>query len=249
LLGAKLWRREVVLAVFLLAIALLSVPEVRAYYAEDRANWRAGAALLAGNVSPGDVIVSPGAFAQAVLPRYEARLEEVSIVIGGSEVFLSPDRDRQEGVWFVGLQEERRRAIESELREAVPVCFKVIFQVDDQKVARSRSLKIAPVMYKDLWVLYVKQDLDPREVIQLYEEALEVVPSSAGLSIHVGLGDLYRAEGELEQAVVHYEAAIALDPYAPAPHYGLALVYEAQGLWGQYIREWQRYQELANAFK
>lgn len=245
LLGARLRRQEVVLVMFLVAIALLSVPAVRAYYAEDRANWRAGAALLAGNVSPGDVIVSPGAFAQVVLPRYEASLGEVSVVIGGSEVFLSPDRDWQEGVWFVGLQEERMRAIESELREAVPVCFKVIFQVDDQKVARSRSLKIAPVMYKDLWVLYVRQDLDPREVMQLYEEALEVVPSSAGLSIHVGLGDLYRAEGELEQAVVHYEAAIALDPYAPAPHYGLALIYDAQGLWEQSVTERQKYDQLA----
>lgn len=244
LLGARLWRREVVLAMFLLAIALLSVPEVRAYYAEDRANWRAAAALLARNIPPGNVIVSPGAFAQVVLPRYEASLGEVSIVIGGSEIFLSPGRDSQGGIWFVGLQEEGRRAIESELKEAVPVCFKVIFEVDDQKVARSRSLKIAPVMYKDLWVMYAREGLGPQEVIQLYEEALEVVPSSAVFSIHVGLGDLYRAEGELEQAVVHYEVAIALDPYAPAPHYGLALIYEAQGLWEQSLTERQAYEEL-----
>jgi len=145
----------------------------------------------------------------------------------------------------VGLQEEGRRAIESDLREAVPFCFKVVFEVDAGKVARSRSLKIAPVMYKDLWLLYVRDDLQPEEVIQLYKDALEVAPSSAAFSIHVGLGDLYRADEELEQAVVHYREAIFLDPYAAEPHHGLALVYEAQGLWEQSASEWQRYDELA----
>lgn len=244
LLGARLWRREVVLAMFLVAIALLSVPEVRAYYAEERANWRAAAALLARSMSPGDVIVSPGAFAQIGLPRYQESLGDVSFVMGGSEVFFSPDRDRQQGLWFIGLQEGRMSAIESELTEAVSSHFKVVIKVDDQSVDRSRFLKIAPVMYRDVWILYVREDLGPQEVIQLYEGASEVVPPLTAFSIHVTLGDLFRSEGEWEQAMVHYQEAAILDPYAPEPHYGLALVYEAQGLWDQYTSEWQNYEEL-----
>jgi tetratricopeptide (TPR) repeat protein len=238
----RLWRG--ILAVFLLAIALLSVPGAQAYYAEDRANWRAAAALLATSLSAGDVIVSPGAFAQIGLPRYQGSLGDASFVMGGSEVFFSPDRDREEGFWFVGLQEGRMSAIESELAEAVSSYFKVVIKVDDQSVDRSRFLKIAPVMYRDVWILYVREDLGPQEVIQLYEGASEVVPSLTALSIHVTVGDLYRSEGELEEALVHYQEAAVLDPSAPEPHYGLALVYEAQGRQEKYASEWQKYEEL-----
>ncbi len=232
------------LTLLLLTIAFLSVPAVRAYYDEDRANWRAAAALLARGISPGDVIVSPGPLPQVVLPRYEQALGGAVFLIGGSEKFLTPEREQQGGVWFVGLQEERMAVIESEVKEAVSCHFRVVLEVDDQNVARSGALEIAPVMYKDLWVTYVRVGLGPEEVIQLYEEALDVVPSSAASSIHVGLGDRFRAEGELEQALVHYQEAVVLDPSAPEPHYGLARVHEAQGLWNQSVREWQKYDEL-----
>lgn len=245
LLGGSLRRREVSLAVFLLVIALVSVPAVQAYYAEDRANWRVVAALLARSMSPDDVIVSPGPFPQVVLPRYEESLGEAVFVIGGSEMFFSPDRERQGGVWFVGPAREKMRSIDRELAEAVPLFFKVMFEVDDRSAARGRALKIAPAMYDDLWVLCVRGELKPRGVIQLYEKALEAVPSSMAFSIHVTLGDLYRAESELERAMVHYQEATILDPWAPEPHYGLALVYQAQGLWEQYASEWQTYEELA----
>lgn len=244
----SLWPREVNLAVFLLVIALLSVPAVLAYYAEDRTNWRAAASLLARSISPGEVIASPGPFAQVVLPRYQESLGEVDFVMGGNEVFFAPDRDHQGGVWFVARQEEEMPARESELREAVPLFFKVIFEVDDRSAARGRALKIAPAMYKDLWVLYVREDLGPQAVIELYEEALEVVPPSTAFSVHVTLGDLYRAESDLEQAMVRYQEATILDPCAPGPHYGLALVYQAQGLWEQYMSEWQTYEELAGQY-
>ncbi len=244
LLRGSLRSREISLALFLLVIALLSVPAVQAYYAEDRADWRAVAALLAKSISPGDVIVSPGPFPQVVLPRYEESLGEAVFVMGGSEMFALPDGERQGGVWFVGPAREKMRSIDRELTEAAPLFFKVIFEVDDRSAARGRALKIAPVMYDDLWVLYVREELEPQGVIQLYEEALEVVPSSTAFSIHVTLGDLYQAKGRLEQAMVHYQEATILDPCAPEPHYGLALVYEAQGLWEQSISEWQRYDEL-----
>lgn len=236
--------RAASLTLFLLSIAFLSVPAAQAYYHEDRANWRAVAALLARGISPGDVIVAPGPLPQVVLPRYEEALGQAVFLIGGSEMFLTPEGEQQGGVWFVGLQDERMAVIESELKEAVSCHFKVILEVDDQNVALSRALGIAPVMYKDPWVTYVRGGLGPEEVIQLYNEALEVGPSSAAVSIHVGLGDLFRAEGQLEEAVVHYQEAVVLDPSAPEPHYGLACVYEAQGLWDQSVSEWQKYDEV-----
>jgi hypothetical protein len=244
LAGGRARRRNISLAVLVAGITILSVPAMEAYHAEDRADWRASAALLARNVSPGDVIVSPGAFALVALPRYEPILGEVDIMIGGSEIFLSPDRDLLGGVWFIGLQKEKMRAIETELREENPFLFKIILELDDQSVARPRSLKIAPVMYKDVCVIYVREGLGPQELIQLYKQSSEVVPYSTAFSIHLGLGDLYRGEGDLEQALGHYQEAVLLDPSAPEPHYGLALLYKAQGLSEQWLREWQRYGDL-----
>ncbi len=236
--------RETSLVVLLLAIGVLSVPAVKGYYEEDRANWRAAADLLATSICSGDMIVSPAPFAQIALPRYQQSLGEVSFVTGRSEVFFSPDRDQHGGLWFVDVQGGRMGAIENELAQAVSYYFKVIIEVDDMKVARSRLLKIAPAMHKDVWILYVREDLKPQEVVQLYEVALEVVPSSTAFAIHVTLGDLYRLRDELEQAKAHYQEAIILEQYAPEPHYGLALVYKAQGLWEHYMSEWRTYEEL-----
>jgi hypothetical protein len=154
-----------VLAVLVGAITLLSVPALWAYYGEERVDWRSVAALVAARISPGDVIVSPGPFPQIVMPRYEESLEGASFLIGGSEVFLSPDEERQGGVWFVGPAREKMQAIDLELAQAEEFVFKVVFEVDDESSARGRALKIAPVMYDDLWVLYVREGLQPEEVL------------------------------------------------------------------------------------
>jgi len=45
--------------------------------------------------------------------------------------------------------------------------FKAIFEVDDDSSARGRGLRIAPVMYDDLWVLYAREGLQPGDVSEL----------------------------------------------------------------------------------
>ena len=149
------------LAVLLGAVVAFSIPAVEAYYQEDRADWRAVATLVAGRIAAGDVIVSPGPFPQVVMPRYEEGLADATFLIGGSEVFLSPQEEREGGVWYVGPAREKMRAIDEELTEAVGSFFKTVVEVDDTSAARGRALKLAPVMYDDLWVLYVREDLQP----------------------------------------------------------------------------------------
>jgi mannosyltransferase len=245
LAGGRARRSNISLAVLLAGITILSVPAVQAYYEEDRANWRAVASLLARSISPEDRVVSPGPFPQVVLPRYEDVLEEATYVIGGSDVFLGAEQESHAGVWFVGPAREKMRAIDEELTEAVGLFFKVALEVDDQTAARGRALKLAPVMYDDLWVLYVSDGLEPEEVAELHDAALEVVPPSTASSSHVALGEFHRANDDFEQAMLHYRQAAILDPSAPEPHYGLALVYRAQGMQEQYESEWETYKELA----
>jgi hypothetical protein len=158
---------SVVLPVLVGAVTVLSVPALWDYYQEDRADWRSVAALVAARISPGDVIVSPGPFPQIVLPRYEESLEGASFLIGGSDVFLSPSEERQGGAWFVGPAREKMQAIDLELVQAGKYVFKAVFEVDDERSARGRALKIAPVMYDDLWVLYAREGLQPEGVVPL----------------------------------------------------------------------------------
>ena len=149
--------RVMALALLVGAIALVSIPAVQAHYGEDRSDWRSVAALVATRISPGDVIVSPGPFPQVVMPRYEESLGEAVFLIGGSELFLSQDETRDGGVWFVGPAREKMRAIDEELAQAGVGVEKILFEVDDVSTARGRALKIAPVMYDDLSVLYVRE--------------------------------------------------------------------------------------------
>jgi hypothetical protein len=237
-------RRTGVIAGLVMLIVLLTIQPLRAYYEEDRADWRSVSSLVASQIAPGDVIVSPGAFPQVVMPRYNSGLEEATFLIGGSETFLDRDGDG-EGVWFVGPAREKMEAIGEELTESGGSFFKVVFEVDDLSVSRGRALKIAPVMYDDLWVLYARDDLRPQEITQRYREALAVVPATVAASIRVTLGDLYRSDGKLEEAIAEYQKAAALDPQTPGAHYGLALAYQAQGLQEQYEREWLLYEELS----
>jgi mannosyltransferase len=149
---------KIVLLVVLVGLVVVAtIPAVQAVYDEDRADWRAVAALVAERISPGDVIVSPGPFPQVVMPRYEESLGETLFLIGGSEVLLSQDAGREGGVWFVGPAREKMRAIEEKLAQAGVAVEKIVFAVDDASTARGRALKIAPVMYDDLWVLHVAE--------------------------------------------------------------------------------------------
>jgi mannosyltransferase len=242
------WRFQAVgVGVLLAGIGAMTVPAVQAYYQEDRVDWRGVSALVAGQMGPGDVIVSPGAFPQVVMPRYEESLEQAVFLIGGSEVFLSPEEEQAAGVWFVGPAREKMRAIDEELSQALGFFLKVVFEVDDETAAWGRALEIAPAMYDDLWVIHVEEGQGPEDVLERYEDALGLVSPPVAASIHVTLGDFYRAEDRLDEAVAEYEEAAGLDPRAPGPHYGLALVYEARDLGELYEREWRLYEELSVA--
>lgn len=236
--------RSVFMALALLVFVLANFPALRVYYNEGRSDWRAVAALLERSFSAGEVIVSPGPFPQVVLPRYNQDLKDATFLIGGSEILLSQGQDAQKGVWFIGPGREKMNSIEQDLREAMPSFYKVVFDVDADTTSRGVRLSIAPTMYGDLWILYVRDGLDSKEVIERYEEAVEVVPPTVASSIHTTLGDLYLEQRELDEAVAHYQQAIILSPMAPEPHRGLAELYQNRGMEAEAAAEWGIYERL-----
>ncbi len=237
-------RTGVFLALSSAVLVLVSWPALQGYYTEQRSDWKAVADLLMRSFSPGEVIVSPGPFPQVVLPRYNENLAEATFLIGGSELALSSDGYGHEGVWFIGPGRESMISIESDLRETPDRLFKAVFEVDRDSASRGLRLSIAPTMYSDLWVIYVRQGMDAEEANQRYEEALEVVPASVASSVHTTLGDLYREQRALQEAVAHYRQAIILDPQAAEPHRRLAELYENQGMESEAAAEWETYEQL-----
>lgn len=232
------------LASSVFVFALISVPVLREYYHEPRLDWKSAAALLDRSFSVGETVVSPGPFAQFALARYEPGVGEATFWIGGSELFLSSGEEGEKGVWFTGPGREAMKAAEAELRAATPLLFKVVFEVDADRAAQGIRLNIAPTMYSDLWVIYVRQGLDAEEVVQRYEEALEVVSPTVASSIHSSLGDLYQEQPAFHEAVAHYRQAIVLNPEAPEPHRRLAELYERQGMAVEAAAEWEKYEQL-----
>lgn len=237
-------RRGVFLGLCSVVLVLLGWPTLQGYYTEQRSDWKAVADLLQRSFSAGEVIVSPGAFPQVVLPRYNENLEGASFLIGGSELFLSSDEYAEKGVWFIGPGREKMDAVEDELRETTGQLFKVVFEVDPETVSRGVRLSIAPTMYSDLWVIYVRRGLDADEVVRRYQQALEVVSPAVASSIHTSLGDLYREQQRLDEAVDHYQQAIVLDSRSPEAYRGLAEVYQEWGMEAQAASWWEAYEQL-----
>jgi hypothetical protein len=237
-------RTGVFLALSSVVLVLASWPALQAYYTEQRSDWKAVADLLTRSFSSGEVIVSPGPFPQVVLPRYNENLAEATFLIGGSELALSSDGYGHEGVWFIGPGRESMISIESDLRETRARFFKVVLEVDPESASRGLRLSIAPTMYSDLWVIYVRQGLDAEEVILRYKESLEVVSPTVASTIHTSLGDLCQEQRAPDEAAAHYIQASVLDPRAPTPHRRLAELYESQRMDAEAAAEWETYEQL-----
>jgi tetratricopeptide (TPR) repeat protein len=65
------------------------------------------------------------------------------------------------------------------------------------------------------------------EAAKLYRQAAWRNPGSDKPWVH--LGDLFRREGETDSSVQSFEKALALNPYSPAAHWGIALCFETTG--------------------
>lgn len=88
--------------------------------------------------------------------------------------------------------------------------------------------------------------------VEYYQQAAAMSPHHHGLrlqsdvlQIHLLLGDLYTAMGELDQAVAVYEKAGEIDPSDYRSHRGLATVYQRLGQFHEALNEAERARDLA----
>jgi tetratricopeptide (TPR) repeat protein len=73
-------------------------------------------------------------------------------------------------------------------------------------------------------------------------ELAEAVRQNPKLSVaHAAIGDLYRRQGNLDQARQSYETACQTDPYALRPHYNLAVTYQMLSQAAKAVAKTQQY--------
>lgn len=83
-------------------------------------------------------------------------------------------------------------------------------QQTDQRLARAKTLLDAG---------------DVQDALEELDRALQVNPNH--VPTITAVGDIYRKQGDYDQAVESYKRACYLDPYAFRPHYNLGVTYQA----------------------
>lgn len=228
----------------LLLFGVLGFSSLGKYYAEQRPNWRLAATFLAHNVAPGEIVFSRRTLPEVVLPHYRRELAEVPFVQEKIDGVDPATVHHEGGIWFIGAGRSVLPLAQQVQGSRDEPIFEVVFGVDTEHSSQAIAEGIAPAMFKDIWIAYVREGMGAEELIALYEDALSLATPYESLGIHNWLGDLFLQEGRIDEAIFHYQEAVSLDPNAPHAHYGLALAYEERG-WSQLAAdEWAIYREL-----
>lgn len=80
-------------------------------------------------------------------------------------------------------------------------------------------------MFWDVWVLYGRPGLERAQLIELYNQALDIVPAYATAFVHQALQDLSPEEKAPEGSVGGADATIKLELMTSGLHYSLALAH------------------------
>ncbi len=243
-IGGEKWVRSwMSLALCFALLGALSVSPLESYYEERINDWKAVATFLGNVISEGEGIIVRRPRWELALSHYDGRFADREFSVMLPRDSLSEGFQYEQGVWFVGREgrSNKMSRLEGELAALTEgQVFKMIFEGRGDH----RMPGAGEMMFWDVWVLYVRHDLDNAQLIKLYGQALETVPLYGTAYVHTALGDLLVKESRLGEAIEHYQAAIRLAPLSPEPHYGLALAYQHWGLHDQAVLEWRTYEEL-----
>jgi tetratricopeptide (TPR) repeat protein len=234
------------LAIACLAFSVLSLGALQRYWDEEKQPWDKAASFLQSVVSPGDVVITPvEAHAQRLL-YYDYDASEVEylapcpcpVTVGLEHWQRLPELastydqawllDPHQNYWYLRPGEPLAEELENYI--FLPP---IIFKGHTSNSAVETDL-LAPFMTSDVGVLPAlpldSQPTDEQIVglgSLLASQAQELYPGETRSEFT--LGELYRFYGSDDEAIIHYEAAIADDPYFLGPYEGLALVYLGRG--------------------
>jgi len=209
------------LAVGLAILGVLSLSSLHGYYGERTSDWKAAGTFSADMISPGEAIIVRRPGNQIALLHYDERLEDVEVGVARPRDPLPSDLQYEKGIWFVG--KEGRKSEMSGLEEELaalsggPV-FKMVFEGYGDHTAPGAGES----MFWDVWVLYAREGVDRAEVIELYNQALDVVPAYATSFVHRALQDLSIEEKASEGGAGGTDAATGLKPVTSELDHGLA---------------------------
>jgi mannosyltransferase len=238
--------RPTTLTIACLAFTVLSLGALLRYWDEEKQPWDKAASFLQRVVSPGDVVITPAeAHAQRLL-YYDYHATEVEYLAPcPCPVRVSLEHWQRlpelaspyDQAWLLDPNPNYRY-----LRPGQPLAEElenfiflppIIFKAHTRNSAVETDL-LAPFMTSDVGVLPALRldSLPPDEQIVelgslLASQAEKLYPGKTRSEFT--LGELYRFYGSDDEAILHYEAAIADDPSFLGPYEGLALAYLGRG--------------------
>lgn len=100
-------------------------------------------------------------------------------------------------------------------------------------------LQFFPMLFKG-WIMVAKNGIN--EAVDLYRDALEKAPGF--ILLYCLLGDIYRALGRYEDAILEYKMAVILDSLNITAHRSLCSVYEELGDLDSAVESYQKLIEI-----
>ncbi len=198
------------LAAGLASLGVLSLSSLYGYYGERTSDWKAAGTFSAEMISPGEAIIVRRPGNQIALSHYDERLEDVEFATVRPRDPLPTDLEYDRGVWFVGKEGRKNEMsrLEHELLALTggPV-FKLVFEGYGDHTAPGAGES----MFWDVWVLYGRTRLDRAQLIELYNQALDIVPAYATAFVRQALQDLSPEEKASEGSVGGADTAIKLE--------------------------------------
>jgi len=194
-------------------------------------------------------------FRMGLALRQAERYDE-SIALYRRALALDPHQDRY--YLFIGLDSMAKMETASDMEHKS-------YWFEESKKAFEEAWRISPLdpdHPANLGTLYLRwawMTSEPVERVKRLERALEYYQQAVALSpnhhglrlksdileIHLLLGNLYIAMGELDRAMVIYEKASEVDPDDHRSHQGLAIVYQRLGRLDDALTEAERAKDLA----
>jgi len=119
--------------------------------------------------------------------------------------------------------------------------YKTAMDWEEQAIRSGQAVEKNPQPFIDLGNVYLDQDR-AQDALPLFLEATRVAPGDA--KAHEGLGKTYMHLGDLGKAQGELEKAVALVPNVASLHFMLGQVYRKEGMMDKAKAEFQRTEEL-----
>ena len=199
---------------------VLSMQPLRAYYAQEKTDWRGAAQYLASNMGQGDIVLADGS---------GYRLPDWGRVTRCLPWYL--ERYGMDAETIIPVKRGLGQALDEHPRTGEGQAWAAVLHKGSTLAPEARH-GIAVVQFKDLSLIRLLESSDDaqRDVLSMLQILLDLLPAQeAHFEVHLALAEIYAGMGEGEEGQYHLELAAHVKPDDPRACGDLAAAYLEHG--------------------